>query len=198
MYVRDLVSAQVDSAAAAQELIKVGHTHRSVGVTNLNEQSSRSHMLLSLTVLTTNVRSGEKHVGKLSLCDLAGSERLSKINTSGQALKETQAINKSLSALGAVLNGLAKKEGHVPYRDSKLTYLLQDSLGGNAKTLMVVTCGPTKESSAETVSSLTFASRAKAVSMGPAKANKQAAPPASGGDAKELRPITRAAPQMSI
>jgi kinesin family protein C2/C3 len=192
MYVRDLTTSQVLNAAAAEALISAGHQHRSVGVTNLNEQSSRSHMLLTLTVLTTNLRTGEKHVGKLSLVDLAGSERLSKIDTTGQALKETQAINKSLSALGSVLNGLARKEGHVPYRDSKLTYLLQDSLGGNAKTLMMVTCGPTRESSAETVSSLTFASRAKAVTMGPAKANR--APESKEAALKEFRPSNRAAP----
>ena len=195
MYVRDLVTAQVSSAGGAQELITEGHTHRSVGVTNLNEQSSRSHMLLTLTVLTTNVRSGQRHVGKLSLCDLAGSERLSKIDTKGAALKETQAINKSLSALGSVLNALARNEAHVPYRDSKLTYLLQDSLGGNAKTLMLVACGPTKESSAETVSSLQFASRAKAVTMGPAKVNQK---PKEKEKEKDARPITRSAPRVMI
>ena len=194
MYVRDLRTAEVHSAEAAQELINTGHTHRSVGVTNLNEQSSRSHMVLTITVLTTNVRSGQRFVGKLSLCDLAGSERLSKIDTKGQALKETQAINKSLSALGAVLNGLARNDGHVPYRDSKLTYLLQDSLGGNAKTLMMVACGPTKDSSSETVSSLQFASRAKAVTMGPAKANQKPKEKAE----QAARPITRAAPRTEI
>lgn len=106
--------------------------------------------------------------GKLSLVDLAGSERVSKSQTAGAALRETQAINKSLSALGGVLNALAAKAPHVPYRDSKLTFLLQDSLGGNSKTLMLVACGPTKDNSTETVNTLTFASRAKSVAFGKA------------------------------
>ena len=149
--------------------MKLGNVNRAVGVTNLNEQSSRSHMLVTLVVLSTNKRTGEKHVGKLSLVDLAGSERLSKAATSGAALKETQAINKSLSALGSVLNALARKDAHVPYRDSKLTYLLQDSLGGNSKTLMMVACGPAKDNTPETINTLTFAQRAKAVELGKAK-----------------------------
>lgn len=83
MYVRDLVTPQVNSAEVAQSHVRRGHTNRSVGATNLNEQSSRSHMVLNLTVLATNAHTGEQHVGKLSLCDLAGSERLSKIDTTG-------------------------------------------------------------------------------------------------------------------
>jgi len=168
MYVRNLASLTVESAARCRELISTGNVNRAVGVTNLNEQSSRSHMLVTLVVLTTNTRTGARHVGKLSLVDLAGSERLSKTDASGQTLKEAQAINKSLSALGNVLNTLARKEAHVPYRDSKLTYLLQDSLGGNSKTLMLVAVGPASENSAETVNSLNFASRAKAVVLGKA------------------------------
>lgn len=145
-----------------------GNVNRAVGATNLNEHSSRSHMLVTLVVLTTNVHSGEKHVGKLSLIDLAGSERIAKSHTSGAALKETQAINKSLNSLGQVLMALGRKEPHVPYRDSKLTYLLQDSLGGNSKTLMLVTCGPARMHSSETVNSLNFALRAKDVYIGKA------------------------------
>ena len=168
MYVRNLVSKPVTTGSGAAALIKLGNTNRAVGVTNLNEQSSRSHMIVSLIVLTTNTHTGARHVGKLSLVDLAGSERLSKSQTTGTSLKETQAINRSLSALGSVLNALASKASHVPYRDSKLTYLLQDSLGGNSKTLMLVTCGPAKDNSQETINSLTFASRAKAVKLGQA------------------------------
>ena len=116
-------------------------------------------MLVTLTVRTTDLHTNDHYVGKLSLVDLAGSERLAKSQTSGAALKETQAINKSLSALGTVIAALANQEKHVPYRDSKLTYLLQDSLGGNSKTLMFANCGPSQLNYAETVNSLNFASR---------------------------------------
>ena len=93
--------------------------------------------------------------------------------TSRAALKETQAINKSLSALGTVIAALATGEKHVPYRDSKLTYLLQDSLGGNSKTLMFVNCGPAQSNCGETINSLNFASRAKTVALGKATKNRE-------------------------
>eukprot|EP00325_Prymnesiales_sp_UTEX-LB-985_P004636 CAMPEP_0174701286 /NCGR_PEP_ID=MMETSP1094-20130205/5975_1 /TAXON_ID=156173 /ORGANISM="Chrysochromulina brevifilum, Strain UTEX LB 985" /LENGTH=112 /DNA_ID=CAMNT_0015898903 /DNA_START=55 /DNA_END=393 /DNA_ORIENTATION=+ len=104
-----------------------------------------------------------------------------------QALRETQAINRSLSALGSVLNSLAAKAKHVPYRDSKLTYLLQDSLGGNSKTLMLVACGPGKENTSETVNSLNFALRTKAIVLGKAQARE-----IGSGDGQKP---ARAAPQ---
>jgi len=125
MYVRDLTSEPVQTASHCRALIKQGNTNRSVGTTNLNELSSRSHMLVTLTVRTTDLHTNDNYVGKLSLVDLAGSERLAKSGTTGAALKETQAINKSLSALGTVIHSLATQEKHVPYRDSKLTYMLQ-------------------------------------------------------------------------
>jgi kinesin family protein C2/C3 len=125
---------------------------------------------------------GARHVGKLSLVDLAGSERLSKTDASGQTLKEAQSINKSLSALGNVLNTLASKQSHVPYRDSKLTYLLQDSLGGNSKTLMFVNIGPAQSNCGETINSLNFASRAKTVALGKATKNRE---DESAGDANK-------------
>jgi len=139
---------------------------------------------------------GARHVGKLSLVDLAGSERLSKTDASGQTLKEAQSINKSLSALGNVLNTLASKQSHVPYRDSKLTYLLQDSLGGNSKTLMLVAVGPAKENSAETVNSLNFASRAKLVTLGKAETRSQWQSAALNGlrELKELKDGSLASP----
>jgi len=213
MYVRNLASKSVDSKEATRALVQQGNANRAVGVTNLNDQSSRSHMLVTLVVLTTNRKTGTRHVGKLSLVDLAGSERLSKTGASGDTLKEAQSINKSLSALGNVLNTLARKEAHVPYRDSKLTYLLQDSLGGNSKTLMLCAVGPARENSSETVNSLNFASRAKAVMLGkadvralamqaagaaafastaessPSKGGKKPARPGSA-----MRPAPRAAP----
>ena len=173
MYVKDLTSEQIHTASHAKKLIIQGNTNRATGATNLNEQSSRSHMLVTLTIRTKNHRSGDNYVGKLSLVDLAGSERLSKSQTTGQAQKETMAINKSLSALGTVIGALATNEKHGPYRDSKLTYLLQDSLGGNSKTLMFVNCGPAQINCPETVNSLNFASRAKSVELGKATKNRE-------------------------
>jgi len=173
MYVRDLTSEPVHTASHCKTLIKQGNLNRSVAATGLNDQSSRSHMLVTLTVRTTDLHSNEHYVGKLSLVDLAGSERLSKSQTSGAALKETQAINKSLSALGTVIAALASQEKHVPFRDSKLTYMLQDSLGGNSKTLMFVNAGPSQVNYPETINSLTFASRAKGVALGKATKNRE-------------------------
>eukprot|EP00854_Cymbomonas_tetramitiformis_P000460 gene460-839_t len=112
---------------------------------------------------------GERTSAKLWLVDLAGSERLSRTEASGQRLKEAQHINKSLSALGDCIAALSSKSAHIPYRNSKLTQLLQDSLGGDAKTLMFVQASPALPDAAETLCSLNFAARAKAVDTGPAK-----------------------------
>jgi len=152
--------------------------------------------MASLMAPRMDLGAGARHVGKLSLVDLAGSERLSKTDASGQTLKEAQSINKSLSALGNVLNTLASKQSHVPYRDSKLTYLLQDSLGGNSKTLMLVAVGPAKENSAETVNSLNFASRAKLVTLGKAETRSQWQSAALNGlrELKELKDGSLASP----
>ena len=139
-------------------------------------------MVVTLTIRTKNLKAGDTYVGKLSLVDLAGSERLSKSNTTGQAQKESMAINKSLSALGTVIASLATNEKHVPYRDSKLTYLLQDSLGGNSKTLMFVNCGPAQQNCAETKNSLDFASRAKTVALGKATKNRTEDDEGGAGD----------------
>ena len=192
MYVKDLTSEPVHTASHCKTLVKQGNKNRAVAATNLNDQSSRSHMLVTLTVRTKNLHSGDMYVGKLSLCDLAGSERLAKSQTSGQALKETQMINKSLSALGTVIAALATNEKHVPFRDSKLTYLLQDSLGGNSKTLMFVNAGPAVNNYAETINSLNFASRAKNVSLGKATRNREA----EGKDEKKASATMAAANRL--
>lgn len=107
--------------------------------------------------------------GTLNLCDLAGSERLARSHATGDRLKETQAINKSLSALSTVFVALANKQAHVPYRDSKLTYLLQNSFSGSGKTLMIVNLSPTHASQQESLCSLRFAAKVHNTELGEAK-----------------------------
>jgi len=196
MYVKDLTSEQVHTASHARTLIKQGNTQRKVASTGLNDVSSRSHMIVTLTVRTCNQKAGDNYVGKLSMVDLAGSERLGKSQTTGQAQKDSMAINKSLSALGTVIGSLAANEKHVPYRDSKLTYLLQDSLGGNSKTLMFVNVGPAQSNCAETVNSLNFASRAKSVALGKATKNREDDAPGGGGKTGKASTVMAAANKL--
>lgn len=130
----------------------------------MNEQSSRSHFVFTLRISAVN-ETTEKH-GVLNLIDLAGSERLSKSGSTGDQLKETQAINKSLSCLADVIFALAKKESHVPFRNSKLTYLLQPCLSGDSKTLMFVNLSPDPSSVNESLCSLWFAARVNTCQIG--------------------------------
>ncbi|CAN8272857.1 unnamed protein product [Cochlearia groenlandica] len=139
--------------------------NRDVGVTALNEKSSRSHSVLSVHVRGVDVKSEAVLRGSLHLVDLAGSERVDRSQVTGERLKEAQHINKSLSALGDVIFALSHKNPHVPYRNSKLTQVLQNSLGGQAKTLMFVQINPDEESYAETVSTLKFAERVSGVEL---------------------------------
>ncbi|CAK9011317.1 Kinesin-like protein KIN-14E (Kinesin-like calmodulin-binding protein) (Protein ZWICHEL) [Durusdinium trenchii] len=115
---------------------------RHTAATAMNTSSSRSHLLLSIIVEATAKDNDQVIYGKITLCDLAGSERLKKSEVSGDALKEAIEINKSLTALGDVIEALSKGSKNVPYRNHKLTMLMQDSLGGSAKTLMFVNCSP--------------------------------------------------------
>ncbi|KAK9016978.1 hypothetical protein V6N11_079469 [Hibiscus sabdariffa] len=164
-----LVEARVYNTEEVWELLKSGSQLRTVGATNANELSSRSHCLLRVTVRGTNLINGQKTRSHLWLVDLAGSERVGKIEAEGERLKESQFINKSLSALGDVISALASKSGHIPYRNSKLTHMLQSSLGGDCKTVMFVQISPSNADLGETLCSLNFASRVRGIESGPAR-----------------------------
>ena len=121
-YVEGLIEIQVYDENDVKELMALGHSQRSVGAHNVNEHSSRSHLVMSVRIDTTNTATGKQVSSKLNLIDLAGSERVSKTAASGQRLKEAQNINRSLSALGDVIAALGSGSKHVPYRNSKLVY----------------------------------------------------------------------------
>ena len=140
-----------------------GMSRRKTASTKMNSESSRSHLIMSILIEVTNLNTNVNTVGKLTLVDLAGSERVGKTGATNDRLKEAQSINKSLSALGDVISSLTSNQKHIPYRNHKLTMLLSDSLGGNAKTLMFVNASPADYNTAETVNSLQFASRVKKV-----------------------------------
>lgn len=144
---------------------------RTVAFTKMNSTSSRSHLVLSITVTGVNQLTKETTRGKLTLVDLAGSERVLKTQAEGQRLVEAAAINQSLSTLGQVFMALRNNNGHVPYRQSKLTLLLQDSLGGNAKCVVFVTVSPLKENMSESFSTLAWGDQIKMISLGTAKRN---------------------------
>ncbi|XP_033497786.1 kinesin-like protein KIF3B [Epinephelus lanceolatus] len=171
VYVKDLSSVVTKNATEIEHVMNIGNQSRSVGFTNMNERSSRSHAIFVITVECSEVGpDGEDHirVGKLNMVDLAGSERQSKTGAKGKRLKEAAKINLSLSALGNVISALVDgKSTHIPYRDSKLTRLLQDSLGGNAKTVMIATVGPSHKNFEESLATLRYASRAKNIKNKP-------------------------------
>uniref|UniRef100_A0A671MHD0 Kinesin-like protein n=1 Tax=Sinocyclocheilus anshuiensis TaxID=1608454 RepID=A0A671MHD0_9TELE len=165
VYIKDLSGYVVNNADDMDRIMTLGHKNRSVGATNMNEHSSRSHAIFTITIECSEKGvDGDQHVrmGKLHLVDLAGSERQGKTGATGQRLKEATKINLSLSTLGNVISALVDgKSTHVPYRNSKLTRLLQDSLGGNSKTMMCANIGPADYNYDETISTLRYANRAK-------------------------------------
>ncbi|CAO2604048.1 Kinesin-like protein KIF3C [Lemmus lemmus] len=171
VYIKDLSSFVTKNVKEIEHVMNLGNQTRAVGSTHMNEVSSRSHAIFVITVECSERGSdGQDHirVGKLNLVDLAGSERQNKAGGSGERPKEASKINLSLSALGNVIAALAgNRSTHIPYRDSKLTRLLQDSLGGNAKTIMVATLGPASHSYDESLSTLRFANRAKNIKNKP-------------------------------
>ena len=171
VYVKDLTSYVVKGVTEMENVLLAGKKNRSVGATLMNQDSSRSHSIFTIVIESSSVgNDGEKHIkaGKLNLVDLAGSERQSKTGATGDRLKEATKINLSLSALGNVISALVDaKTSHIPYRDSKLTRLLQDSLGGNTKTVMVANLGPADYNYDETSSTLRYANRAKNIKNKP-------------------------------
>ncbi len=158
-YVPKLTAVAVNELSNVVDLMARADRNRSQSATNMNEHSSRSHMLLSVQTISENRVTGNVARGKLNLVDLAGSERISKSGATGQALKEAQNINKSLSALGDVIAARAAKQAHIPFRNSTLTYLLQDSLSNDSKTLMICCVSSMLYNSEESYCSLNFASR---------------------------------------
>ncbi|CAI7580295.1 hypothetical protein N7533_009876 [Penicillium manginii] len=176
VYVKGLLEVYVSSVQEVYEVMRRGGNSRAVAATNMNQESSRSHSIFVITVSQKNVETGSAKSGQLFLVDLAGSEKVGKTGASGQTLEEAKKINKSLSALGMVINALTDgKSTHIPYRDSKLTRILQESLGGNSRTTLIINCSPSSYNDAETVSTLRFGSRAKAI-KNKAKVNAELSP----------------------
>ena len=174
VYVNGLSQHKVSNVQDLEHVMEIGSKNRSVGATLMNVDSSRSHSMFTIDVemATESTQSGKKkeHIraGKLNLVDLAGSERQSKTGSTGERLKEATKINLSLSALGNVISALVDgKSKHIPYRDSKLTRLLQSSLGGNTKTLMIACISPADNNYDETLSTLRYANRAKNIKNKP-------------------------------
>uniref|UniRef100_A0A672Q504 Kinesin-like protein n=1 Tax=Sinocyclocheilus grahami TaxID=75366 RepID=A0A672Q504_SINGR len=163
-FVKGCTERFVSSPEDVMDVIDEGKSNRHVAVTNMNEHSSRSHSIFLINIKQENVETEKKLSGKLYLVDLAGSEKVSKTGAEGSVLDEAKNINKSLSALGNVISALAEgTKTHVPYRDSKMTRILQDSLGGNCRTTIVICASPSVFNEAETKSTLMFGQRAKTI-----------------------------------
>ncbi|XP_072945676.1 kinesin-like protein Klp68D isoform X2 [Epargyreus clarus] len=168
-YIPEMTSVVCKSAAEMVRTMRAGNRHRAAGRTDMNEHSSRSHAVFLVTVETAHRDTNRIRVGKLNLVDLAGSERQRKTGASAERLREAARINQALSSLGNVISALAENSPHVPYRDSKLTRILQDSLGGNSKTIMIANIGPASFNYDETITTLRYAHRAKAIKNKPVR-----------------------------
>ncbi|KAM4600314.1 kinesin-like protein KIFC3 [Polymixia lowei] len=168
LHVPGLRVIEVKSFQHIKKILATARRNRITFGTQMNQHSSRSHALLCITVLGTDLASGAKTTGKLNLVDLAGSERVWKSGAEGERLKEAQNINRSLLALGDVIQALRGRQTHIPFRNSRLTYLLQDSLGKGNKTAMVVQVSALESNVGETLCSLKFAQKVCKVELGPA------------------------------
>jgi kinesin family member 5 len=175
-YVKGLREIYVGEVSEVYTAMHLGQRARVTASTNMNLESSRSHSIFLVTINQKDVNTGSQKSGMLYLVDLAGSEKVGKTGATGQTLEEAKKINKSLSALGMVINALTDgKSSHVPYRDSKLTRILQESLGGNSRTTLIINCSPSSYNDAETVSTLRFGMRAKTI-KNKAKVNAELSP----------------------
>ncbi|KAL9936533.1 hypothetical protein V8E36_004601 [Tilletia maclaganii] len=164
VYVKGLSDFYVGGAPDVYEIMRQGANARAVSSTNMNAESSRSHSIFVISIQQRNTETGSVKTGNLYLVDLAGSEKVGKTGASGQTLEEAKKINKSLSALGMVINALTDgKSTHIPYRDSKLTRILQESLGGNSRTTLIINASPCAYNVEETLSTLRFGMRAKSI-----------------------------------
>lgn len=179
VYVKGLTEEYVSSRAEIEQLMERGSRARVVGKTRMNSESSRSHAIFTISLGQKNLATNNVRTGKLSLVDLAGSEKVDKTGVVGQSLEEAKKINQSLSALGMVINALASRaaaqsnlpsttsptmsQPHIPYRDSKLTRILQESLGGNSRTTLIINCSCDAYNATETLSTLRFGERAKGI-----------------------------------
>ncbi|EEB05326.1 kinesin-like protein Klp3 [Schizosaccharomyces japonicus yFS275] len=163
VYVKNLRTFYVTSAEEVLDTLEEGNHARAVAATNMNAQSSRSHAIFIIEIGQTNVETGEMRHSRLLLVDLAGSESVGKTGAVGQTLEEAKKINRSLSTLGMVIHALSEGKSHVPYRDSKLTRILKESMGGNSRTTLVINCSPSSWNAAETLSTLRFGTRTKQV-----------------------------------
>lgn len=162
VYVGDVTETYVAEELEVYDIMKLGNKNRAISATNMNEESSRSHSIFILTLTQNNLDDLSCKTGRLYLVDLAGSEKIAKTGATGQTLDEAKKINQSLTTLGKVITALTdKKSSHVPYRESKLTRILSESLGGNSRTCLVITCSPSPYNELETVSTLRFGTRAR-------------------------------------
>jgi kinesin family protein 3/17 len=171
VYVKDLSYYAVKNVDQINDVMNIGYENRTVGATNMNEHSSRSHSVFTIQIERCELGpDGKNHIraGKLNMVDLAGSERLNQTGSTGQRAVEATKINLSLSTLCHVISALTDpKATYIPYRDSKLTRILQDSLGGNTKTVMIAAVGPADKNYDQTINTLRYASKAKNIQNKP-------------------------------
>ncbi|CAD8194063.1 unnamed protein product [Paramecium octaurelia] len=171
-YIQYVTQLWVSDKEEIYNALQKSLVNRQVGYTNLNDMSSRSHLLFQMTVTMNNEIEGTSYTGQLIMADLAGSENASKAGTTGIALQEGSFINRSLLTLSNVINGLSEKQQHVPFRESNLTKLLWNGLSKNSMTSLIITCSPCISNEPETLSTLRFGVRAKMIKTQP-KVNKE-------------------------